>query len=147
MEGSDAYNLVSMMYNRSVRNKAVKGGKMNLNLGRINGDAEKLIADGTHVIVHSFMRNDMDLNRIEIWVFAVIYGFFMNGLTYCGSRQYLAEWAGCGLTSIDTAVVSLVKKGYIRKIANHGRSVEYTVNVEGLPNIPELQRMIDLSKE
>ena len=108
--------------------------------------SESRITDGTHVTIHSFMRREMELNRIEIWVFAVIYGFFMNGLTFCGSRQYLAEWAGCGLTSIDSAIASLLKKGYIRRISNHGRCIEYTVRIENLPDIPAHRGMIELSK-
>jgi hypothetical protein len=118
--------------------------KMTLNLGRTN-DTEPLITGESHVIVHSFMRTDMELTNIEIWVFAVIYGFFMNGLTYCGSRKYLAEWAGCGLTSIDHAMSSLLKKGYIRKIGNYNKRTEYTVRIENLPSIPEHKRMIELN--
>ena len=144
MEGSDAYKRLLILYNRIVR-KTCQEDTMRTNFFNTN-DTESHIPEGTHVTIHSFMRREMELNRIEIWVFAVIYGFFMNGLTFCGSRQYLADWAGCGLTSIDTAIAALLKKGYIRRISNHGRYIEYTVRVENLPDIPTHRGMIKLSK-
>ena len=117
---------------------------MNLNIEKTNRP-ELRITEDSYITMHLFMIADMKLNHAESIVFAIIYGFFTNGLTYCGSRKYLADWACCGLTTIDKAISSLVKKGYIRKIGRYNNRIEYTVRIENLPATPAHERMIELA--
>lgn len=115
-----------------------------MNIEKTN-NPEPRIPENSYITMHRFMIADMKLTYTEAMVFAIIYGFFTNGLTYCGSRKYLADWAGCGLTTIDKTLSSLVKYGYIRKIGRCNRRIEYTVRIENLPATPAHERMIELA--
>ena len=103
--------------------------------------------EDAHVVLYSFMRTEMKLKHTELVVFAIIYGFFRSGLTFSGSRKYIAEWAGVGLTAVDNSIASLIKKGYIEKVERRTRGVEYTVNVGNLPDIPIHRNMISIYRE
>ena len=105
------------------------------------------IPDDTHVTIHSFMRTEMNLKNTELMVFAIIYGFFRNGLPFTGSRQYIADWVGGGLSTVDLALASLVRKGYIEKVQRRAKSVQYSVRVENLPDIPMHSGILRLCAE
>ena len=110
---------------------------------------ESLIPEDSHVNVYCFMGNEMNLKRTEKMVFAIIYGFAKSGLSFTGSREYLAEWSACSLRTVDRALASLVKKGYICKGESHGRGIEYNVCVENLPDVSEhkgIKRMVNAER-
>ena len=106
-----------------------------------------LITEESHVTIHSFMRTEMNLKNTELMVFAIIYGFFRNGLPFTGSRQYIADWVGGGLSTVDLAIASLLRKGYIEKIQRRAKSVQYAIRVENLPHIPMHSGMLKLCAE
>ena len=70
-------------------------------------------------------------------MYAVIFNFYYSsGESYVGSREYLAEWTGCGKTAVDDALKNLVKKRYIIKeserVGNLLRTT-YCINPSVLP--------------
>ena len=110
-------------------------------------NAPSLITEESHITIHSFMRTEMDLKNTELLVFALIYGFFQNGLPFTGSRQYIADWVGGGLSTVDLAISSLIRKGYLEKIQRRAKCVQYAIRVENLPSIPMHRGMLKLCAE
>jgi hypothetical protein len=138
-----------MLYNKGTKYKS-EAGIMNLQIQNAKTRVEECavdMRDDAHVILHSFMRTEMNLKHTELLIFAIIYGFFRNGMTFSGSRTYLAEWAGVGLTAVDNSLASLINKGYIEKLERGNRGVRYSINVGKLPDIPMHRNMISISRE
>ena len=66
-------------------------------------------------IIHSFMR-DMGLKKSELLIYAILYAFTTGeiGLFY-GSQNHLAYLSGLSLRTVQRALSSLFKKGYIAR--------------------------------
>jgi hypothetical protein len=91
--------------------------------------------NNTYVTIQSWMRTELDLSGNELMVYAIIYGFSQDGVSkFTGSRQYLADWCGCTVRSIQTVLNNLVDRGLIKKtenIVNNLKQCEYVVNFTG----------------
>ena len=98
--------------------------------------AAELVDDNECFVVYKFMRNELELVGTERDVYAIIYGFFKNGLTFTGSREYLASWSGVCIRSVDNAIASLLKKGYIEVVSRKRCGNEYTIRIDSLPDVP-----------
>lgn len=88
------------------------------------------------------MTNELNLQHIELSVFAMIYGFCRDGQgDFRGSRRYLAELCNCSLKSVDIALNKLLKKQLINKDVmydkNHQRKCIYTVNYKKIDELKE----------
>ena len=105
---------------------------------------DKLLLGNESFTVYSFMRSKLDLTGIELHVYAIIYGFFKNSLTFTGSREYLAYWSGACIRSIDNALASLLKKGYIEVVNRRRCGNEYTINIESLHDVSMHSTMLDI---
>ena len=85
-----------------------------------------------YILIQGWMINELGLKGTDLLVYAIIYGFSQdNENMYCGTRQYLADWCGCTVRSIQTSLNSLVEKEYITKYEeehNHIKYVSYAVN-------------------
>ena len=91
-----------------------------------------MVKEGTYITIQSWMRNELDLSGTELLVYAIIYGFSQDGETrYSGSRQYLADWCGCSVRSVQTALNNLTDRGLITKyesFRNNVKLCEYVTN-------------------
>lgn len=88
------------------------------------------INDNNFVTIQGWMRTKLNLKGNELLAYSVIYGFSQtDGAKFTGSREYLAEWCGCSMATIDRTLNSLVDKGLISRtsyVTKHGyRAVEY----------------------
>ena len=68
------------------------------------------------VVVWGFMRQALKLKSYELFIYAIIFGYYRN---YCspftGSRKYLAEWTGASRATVEAALASLEKSNLIKK--------------------------------
>lgn len=90
------------------------------------------MTDNSYLTIQSWMRTDLNLSGNELLVYAIIYGFSQDGVSrFKGSRQYLADWCGCTVRSIQTTLNNMVDKGLIIKYENNIGGVklcEYATN-------------------
>ena len=93
-------------------------------------DTLDMVEDEGVVILRGFMRKELKLEKTELLVYAIIYGFCSDGGGYTGGIKYLCEWSGSGRTAVKAALRSLEEKGYIIKEAKRGDNIEYKVNEE-----------------
>lgn len=89
------------------------------------------------VKIWDFMLTELDLEKGEIMIYAVIFAMHRN---YCecfsGTRSYLQHWSKSSKTTVDKALISLEKKKLIRKeYRQYGniRKAVYFINTESLP--------------
>ena len=91
-----------------------------------------MVKEGTYISIQSWMRNELNLSGTELLVYAIIYGFSQDGETkYTGSRQYLADWCGCSVRSIQNVLNDLTDRGLLTKyeiFKNGVKLCEYVAN-------------------
>jgi hypothetical protein len=90
------------------------------------------------VVVWGFMRHALKLKSYELFIYAIIFGYYRN---YCspftGSRKYLAEWTGASRATVETALASLEKSNLIKKeyvMFDNIKKAVYSINTEALPD-------------
>ena len=121
-----------------------KGRKMSNKSASINIESKGtktrglgLVNRGNYFKIWGFMRYDLHLEKTELLVYAIIFSYYYQSCdTFVGTREYLAEWTGSSRSSIDEALRSLIKKGYIEKGKQRIGGAErcyYTVNIRALP--------------
>ena len=111
---------------------------------------QDMINNEQFIQIWGFMRREMKLEKTELLVFAVIYGFHRSCESFGGSIELLSQWTGSGANAIREALRSLVNKGYItKKSEGYGRtcSIEYNVNVSRLPKIEMHKRSMELARQ
>lgn len=99
--------------------------------------------------VYGFMRSQMNLEKTELLVFALIYSYFRNATPFNATRAYIAEWVGSCESATDNALRSLIKKGYILKTTSVFRGVripQYCINVDALPQCDEHNYMLNIKR-
>ena len=86
--------------------------------------------------VSGWMRTELDLKGNELQVYAIIYGFSQDGEScFSGSRQYLADWLGVVRPTIDSALKSLIDKGFVEKqseVVNNVKFNKYRCVLQGV---------------
>lgn len=102
-----------------------------------NGSVGRFSYDN-FIIICGFMRQSFKLKGFELFIYAVIFGYYKN---YCslftGSRKYLAEWTGASRATVENALASLEKKKLIIKeyvMYDNIKKAVYSVNTEVLPD-------------
>ena len=109
-----------------------------------------MIPSDSYIRIYGFMRTDMNLEKTELLVYALIYSYFRNCLSFSASREYISEWVGSGKNAVSDALASLIRKGYITKSPRLEcglRYTEYNINVDALPPSCEHSYMLNLHKE
>ena len=83
---------------------------------RAGGDASRPLH--SYVKVYAFMGSAL---RLELLVFARIFGFTVNGLPFYESRAKTAEFFGSSRRAVIAAVGRLVERGLIKEVSQkHG---------------------------
>lgn len=103
---------------------------------------KRLVDKDSYFLTHAWMTNELNLQHIELSVFAMIFGFCRDGQgNFSGSRRYLAELCNCSLKSVDIALKKLVKKQLIIKDVEydkyHQKKCIYTVDFEKINELVE----------
>ena len=103
---------------------------------------KRLVDKDSYFLTHAWMTNELNLQHIELSVFAMIFGFCRDGQgNFSGSRRYLAELCNCSLKSVDIALKKLLKKQLIIKDVSynkyHQKQCIYTVDFEKINELVE----------
>lgn len=79
-----------------------------------------MIKDENYVLISGWMKNELNLKGVELFLYAIIYGFSQseNG-EFAGSIDYLIEWTSCTKKTVINALTSLVEKGLVEKEKVH----------------------------
>lgn len=88
----------------------------------------------SYYITHTWMSRDLNLKGIELYVFAIIYGYCRDGEgLYFGSRRHLAQLCKCSTRGIDKALKRLIGKNLIEKNSWYDdlkqKKCTYTINL------------------
>lgn len=85
-----------------------------------------MIKNSSSFVIQGFMINELHLKGIELFVYAIIYGFSQGGEGYFGgSIQYLQEWTGAERETIERNLRKLCGKGLIEIIERDGKPNAY----------------------
>lgn len=100
------------------------------------------------VVIHGWMRNELELKGNDLMVYAVIYGFSQtDNQKFTGSLQYLADWCGATKQGIMKNLKNLLERNLIVKeehVVNGVKLVDYyATQFNGVYN--SVERGIQLS--
>ena len=91
--------------------------------------AESKVVRENFITIQGWMISDLKLKGSELVIYACIYGFSqIEGQTFEGSLQYLADWTNSTKRSVINNLNSLVKKGHLVKeelITNGVKNCKY----------------------
>ena len=74
------------------------------------------VKENSYITVQAFMVNELKLKGNELLIYAIIYGFSQDDVSWFeGSRGYLAEWCGASKSTVSRYLEQLCKKGLIEK--------------------------------
>lgn len=100
------------------------------------------VKNSSYVTIQAFMVNDLKLGGNELIIYAVIYCFSQDGVSwFSGSRAYLAQWCQASKMTVSTNLKKLVDKGLVRKrsrVENNVTFVDYQANLEALAPVKKL---------
>ena len=153
LEGYYTYFDSAILYNviRKAKYTGIRKEKdMHLYARKNKKKAPELVTPEANFKIYGFMRTSLGLERTELLIYALIYSYFRSGTPFTASREYIAQWVGCGKSALDTAISSLVTKGYINKTQVKYRGVNvlnYCINVSSLPPIADHLGMLKLALE
>ena len=103
--------------------------------------------NNTYFIVFSWMQNPLGLKGTERDVFAIIYGFSLDGVNkFTGSLNYISSFLKVSRQSVINALASLVEKDYIIKeqsVINNVKCNSYKVNLEVVKNFDRVVKKFD----
>ena len=97
------------------------------------------VNERNYIVVQGWMLTALHLKGNELLIYACIYGFSqLEGQTFRGSWQYLADWTNSTKRGVANCLKSLVEKGYLEKVdkvVNGVKFCEYRVtNFTGVVN-------------
>ena len=88
--------------------------------------------------ISGWMLNKLELKGTSLMVYAIIYGFSQDKESYfCGSRQYLSDFTGASLSTIDRCLTELCDKQLINKYTHTINNItfnRYRVNIDKIHN-------------
>lgn len=89
------------------------------------------VNERNYIVVQGWMLTALHLKGNELLIYACIYGFSqLEGQTFRGSWQYLADWTNSTKRGVANCLKSLVEKGYLEKVdkvVNGVKFCEYRV--------------------
>ena len=89
------------------------------------------VNDKNYIVIQGWMLTALHLKGNELLIYACIYGFSqLEGQSFRGSWQYLADWTNSTKRGVANCLKSLVEKGYLEKVdkvVNGVKFCEYRV--------------------
>lgn len=75
-----------------------------------------LVKPENYMTIQGWMRTDLGLSGTELMVYAIIYGYTQSAQgRFTGSRQYLADWTGASVRTIQNVLNKLTDDGLLTK--------------------------------
>lgn len=76
-----------------------------------------MVKNSSFVVVQGWMITELGLKGIELFIYAIIYGFSQDGQSvFSGTASYLADWTGSTKQTVFGALKKLREKGYIERV-------------------------------
>lgn len=89
-----------------------------------------------HIVIHSWMRTELDLKGNDLLVYAIIFGLSQDGQSkFYGSLRYLSDWCGASKSGIQINLKNLLDRNLIIKEETYLNNVKhcyYMVNTTEL---------------
>lgn len=74
------------------------------------------IKANNYTTIQGWMRTELGLKGTDLIIYAIIYGFSQTEKQwFTGSRQYLAEWTGCSVRTVQTTLDRMTAEGFLNK--------------------------------
>lgn len=115
-----------------------------------------MLKPSAFINIQSWMVTELDLSGNELFCYAVIHGFCIDGSSaYYGGYQYLAEWLNIDVRSIIRVVNRLITRGLIEKqqqvingvITNFFKTVEPQPIQQPSPQVTPQQESLSVEPE
>lgn len=69
-----------------------------------------------YILIQGWMIEDLHLSGNDLLIYALIYGFSQDGVSYfCGSLKYISQWLGIDISTASRVINKLIKGGLIEK--------------------------------
>ena len=98
---------------------------------------KELVHPDQYVKIWGFMLNDLNLEKTELLVYAIIFSMYKHKAdAFSGSRGYLQAWCNAGKSAVDNALMSLERKKLITKEYvqfGQAKKAVYFINTDALP--------------
>lgn len=74
------------------------------------------IKPDNYITIQGWMRTELGLKGCELMVYALIFSFSQTDAEwFTGSRQYIADWTGCSIRTVQNILDKLTNDGLIVK--------------------------------
>ena len=103
-----------------------------------------MIKEESYVTLQGWMITRLGLGGNELMIYAIIWGFSQGGKgVYDGSRQYLAEWCGCSLSTVKRSLKTLMDKGLVEQVHHSKDNIEvkYIAHTEPCVEMAQVARV------
>lgn len=92
-----------------------------------------IVKNESYITIQGWMKNELNLGGYELMVYAIIYGFSQDQRSeFTGSRQYISDWCGCNVRTVQRTLNSLMDKKLITKTKTSSgtlKTCHYVANV------------------
>ena len=106
-----------------------------------------MIRDENYFSVQGWMINRLGLKGIDLLLYAVIYGFSQDGDSeFKGSRNYLAEWCGCSMSTVARSLKSLQEDGLIEQVHHSADNKEVFYKAITNPSVKMTQASVKMTR-
>lgn len=74
------------------------------------------IKANNYTTIQGWMRTELGLKGTDLIIYAIIYGFSQTEKQwFTGSRQYLADWTGCSVRTVQSTLDRMTAEGFLHK--------------------------------
>lgn len=88
------------------------------------------IKNENHIVIHGWMRNELNLKGNELLVYALLYGFSQDGeSSFRGKLTFIQDWFDISKKTAITIIQKLEARGLVSKSKNSCGKFEYGVKI------------------
>ena len=124
--------------------------KFDIMTGKRKSVIRKAPDEGNFINVYDFMITELGLSSSEHLLYALIYAYTKEGLTFYATKEYIANRLGVSVRSVYRKLEGLIEKELIvahPQSTQPGCAVYYEVNREKLRGIRGLENVFDFTIE
>ena len=103
-----------------------------------------IVKDENYISIQGWMITRLGLSGNDLLIYAIIFGFSQDGKSvFEGSRQYLADWCTCSISTVKRSLKALIDRGLIEQVyhSNDNLEVHYIAHTEPLTDMTQGARV------
>ena len=103
-----------------------------------------IVKDENYISIQGWMITRLGLSGNDLLIYAIIFGFSQDGKSvFEGSRQYLADWCTCSISTVKRSLKTLIDRGLIEQVyhSNDNLEVHYIAHTEPLTDMTQGPRV------